>query len=85
MNTPWAYSFGQWEAGPPPHGRPPVSSYSARSYSLSPAHKEFVDVLHRAALGPYWRERSQVWLYRLPSLTCRCLSATWAKFTERWP
>jgi hypothetical protein len=65
--------------------RPPASSYSVGSYSLSPAHKEFVDVFHRAELRPHSRERSQLWLDRLASLTRRRLSATWAKFTERWP
>ena len=65
--------------------RPPASGYSASSYSLSPAHKELVDVFHRAELRPHSRERSQVWLDRLASLTRRRLSATWAKFTERWP
>jgi hypothetical protein len=65
--------------------RPPAPSYSASSYSLSPAHKEFVDVFRRAELRPHSRERSQLWLDRLASLTRRRLSATWAKFTERWP
>jgi hypothetical protein len=65
--------------------RPPASSYSVSSYSLSPAHKEVVDVFHRAELRPHSRERSQLWLGRLASLTRRRLSATWAKFTERWP
>jgi superfamily II DNA or RNA helicase len=65
--------------------RPPASSYSASSYSLSPAHKEFVDVFRPAELRPHSRERSQVWLDRLASLTRFRLSATWPKFTERWP
>jgi hypothetical protein len=65
--------------------RLPASSCSASSYSLSPAHKKFVNVFHRTELRPHSRERSQLWLDRLASLTCRRLSATWAKFTERWP
>jgi hypothetical protein len=64
--------------------RPPASSYSANSYSPSPAHKELVDVFHRAELRPDSRERSQLSLDRVASLTRRRLSATWAKFTERW-
>jgi superfamily II DNA or RNA helicase len=63
--------------------RPPASSYSANSYSPSPAHKELVDVFHRAELRPHSRERSQLSLDRVASLTRP--SATWAKFTERWP
>jgi hypothetical protein len=50
----------------------------ANSYSL-------VDVFHRAELLPDSRERFQLSLDRVASLTRRRLSPTWAKFTECWP